>query len=159
MKQYTAVRAGLDDLVSLAALFDDYRNFYGQSPDREGARRFLEERLSREESVVFMAVEQDGEGKGPAGPNRPVGFTQLYPSFSSVSMRRLWILNDLYVAEEARGTGAGSLLLETARAHALETGAKGLTLDTSKENKAARSLYVKSGYAREDEYDSYHLFF
>lgn len=80
-------RAGL-----IAPLFDAYRQFYGQTPDLEGARQFLFERLQGGESVIFAVME---------GENA-LGFTQLYPSFSSVSMKPIWILNDLFVVEKAR---------------------------------------------------------
>ena len=79
------LRATLEHLGEVAPLFDLYRQFYEQPPDLEGAREFVRERLERGESVIFLA--RAGE--------RPAGFTQLYPSFSSVSMRRLWNLKDL----------------------------------------------------------------
>lgn len=154
MKQYAVVRAGLEDLDKIIPLFDEYRIFYRQESDRESARAFLEERLKAQESVIFLAVEA-GEG----GAGRAVGFTQLYPSFSSVTMQRLWILNDLYVSAEAREGGAGALLMETARAYALETGTKGLTLTTWTDNFTAQRLYEKQGYIRDDEFYSYNLFF
>ncbi|AHV96224.1 N-acetyltransferase GCN5 [Paenibacillus sabinae T27] len=154
VKRYAAVRAGLEDLEQMIPLFDEYRIFYRQESDRESARAFLEERLKAQESVIFLAVEA-GEG----GAGRAVGFTQLYPSFSSVTMQRLWILNDLYVSAEAREGGAGALLMETARAYALETGTKGLTLTTWTDNFTAQRLYEKQGYIRDDEFYSYNLFF
>lgn len=93
-------QAGPEDLEALAALFNEYRIFYEQASDMEGATRFLSERLSRNESVVFLAIDEADQ--------TPVGFTQLYPSFSSISMKRLWVLNDLYVREEYRKQGRGS---------------------------------------------------
>ncbi|MFD1775681.1 GNAT family N-acetyltransferase [Paenibacillus rhizophilus] len=153
--RYVAVRAGLEDLEKIVPLFDGYRIFYRQESDRERVRAFLEERLNKQESVIFLAVEQEEEG----GAGRAVGFTQLYPSFSSVTMQRLWILNDLYVSEEARGSGAGAVLMEAARAYAQETGTKGLTLTTWTDNFTAQRLYEKQGYIRDDEFYSYNLFF
>src|SRR5262252_8860136 len=93
--QLIRVTPGQVELV--VPLFDAYRRFYGQPPDPDGARRFLAERLGRGESVIYAVVE-DG---------RALGFTQLYPSFSSVSMKPIWILNDLFVTEEARRRGSG----------------------------------------------------
>ncbi len=90
----------------VAPLFDQYRVFYRQPSDPALAQAFIAERVANRESVIFLAL-QDGE---------PVGFTQLYPSFSSVSARRTWILNDLYVVPSCRGQGVGSALLERARA-------------------------------------------
>jgi GNAT superfamily N-acetyltransferase len=100
--------------------------------------------------VIFIAY---------AGPREPVGFMQLYPSFSSVSLKRLWILNDLFVRSSARRGGVGRALLERARQHALETGAKGLILNTAVTNTPAQTLYETCGWEREDEFLQYNLFF
>jgi GNAT superfamily N-acetyltransferase len=86
-----------------------------------------------------------------------LGFTQLYPSFSSVSVKRLWILNDLFVSQAARRGGVGRRLLERAREWAVETGAKGLTLTTALNNTAARALYESCGWRLDDEFAHYQL--
>jgi len=131
-------------------LFDDYREFYETGSDHAAARAFLTERVERDESVIFLAY---------ANPQGPVGFTQLYPSFSSVSLKRLWILNDLFVHSDARRRGVARALLERARQHALETGAKGLVLNTAVTNTPAQTLYESCGWHREDEFLQYNLFF
>ncbi len=140
--------AELGHLEQSARLFDEYRLFYEQASDLDGARQFLEERLSRRESVVFLAVD-------PLN-GKAVGFTQLYPSFSSISMKRVWILNDLYVQEEYRNQGAAKLMLEAAKSHALRTNAKGLELSTAMNNARAQRLYEQNGYERDTEF--YHYF-
>jgi GNAT superfamily N-acetyltransferase len=140
-------RATVADLDKVVPLFDAYRQFYGQRPDPAAARAFLEERIARDESVIFLAVAEDGEA---------LGFTQLFPSFSSVSVRRLWVLNDLFVRSGGRRGGVGRRLLERAREFAIETGAKGLTLSTAVDNAAARALYESCGW-REDEFKHYVL--
>src|ERR1041384_2753933 len=94
-------QATVEDLDLLVPLFDAYRQFYGQPSAPERARRFLRERFEHSQSVIFLSFE------GTAA----TGFTQLYPSFSSVAMARIFILNDLFVAREARGRGTGSALL------------------------------------------------
>ena len=144
------VRAGHEDLDDLVPLFDGYRQFYGQRSDFDGARAFLGERLRRSESVIYLAYTE---------PREAAGFTQLYPSFSSVSLKPLWILNDLYVRSDVRRGGVGRALLERARQHAIETAAKGLVLSTEVTNKAAQTLYESCGWQREDEFFQYHLFF
>ena len=131
----------------VAPLFDQYRVFYRQPSDPALAQAFIAERVANRESVIFLAL-QDGE---------PVGFTQLYPSFSSVSARRTWILNDLYVVPSCRGQGVGSALLERARAHAQATGAKGLGLQTAVDNLNAQRLYEALGYRRSEGFYSYFL--
>ncbi|ENQ3108730.1 Acetyltransferase, GNAT family [Bacillus sp. 491mf] len=144
MKIYQAT---MEDLQGVASLFNEYRMFYRQDSNIEGAEQFLRERMERKESVIFVAVE-DG---------KYFGFTQLYPSFSSVSMKELWILNDLFVRSEARGTGVGKQLLAKAKQFAVETGAKGLKLQTEVDNAAAQHLYVGNGYIRDDRYFHYEL--
>ena len=133
-------RATPEDVPAVAPLFDAYRVFYGQEPDPELAGRFLRERLERAESVVFLAL--DGEA------GRVTGFTQLYPLFSSVAARRKWLLNDLFVAPEARVRGVGAALLKTARRFVAETGAKGLELAAAPDNVAAQRLYEATGWKR-----------
>jgi len=133
-------RATLDDLDGLAALFDAYRVFYRQASDHALARAFIEERLQRGESVIFIARDAAGEA---------VGFTQLYPAFSSVSARRIWILNDLFVASGARQRGVARQLMDRARAFAIEAGALRLVLETAEDNQPAQALYESLGYARE----------
>ncbi|MBY9080891.1 GNAT family N-acetyltransferase [Paenibacillus sp. HN-1] len=158
MGLYTAVKAELKDLEWIVPLFDSYRTYYGKTSEPEKERGFLEERLRLKESVIFLAMREDAEDNGE-NRREAVGFAQLYPSFSSLTMERLWILNDLFIMEEARGTGAGTLLLEEVRRYALETGSKGLTLETHPDNIAAQRLYVKNGYVKDDEFDCYQLFF
>ena len=139
--------AGVEDVDRLAPLFDGYRQFYRQSSDLEGARRFLAARLATGESRVFVAETVDGW---------ILGFVQLFPSFSSVSMRRLWILNDLFVAPDARRSGVARLLMDRARELADETGAKGLILETESHNAPAKRLYEALGWTP-DGTDHYEL--
>ncbi len=132
---------------AIAPLFDQYRIFYGQSSDVEGARLFLQERLVQGESVLFAA----------AAEGAPIGFVQLYPVFSSISMRRAWILNDLYVHDEWRGRGAAKLLLQAARDYAAAGKAKSVQLSTAAGNAAARALYEQAGYELETVFVTYEL--
>jgi len=143
-------RAEPKDLDDVVPLFDGYRQFYGQRSDLAAARAFLRDRMERAESVIYVAYTAPGEA---------AGFTQLYPSFSSVSLKRLWVLNDLFVRSDVRRGGVGRALLERARLHAVETGAKGLVLNTAVTNKPAQTLYESCGWQRDDEFFQYHLFF
>ncbi|MBT2648398.1 GNAT family N-acetyltransferase [Bacillus sp. ISL-34] len=138
-------KATLDELESLTELFDLYRVFYEQASDPGRAREFLRERLTNGESEVFMAFDE----------GNPIGFVQLYPSFSSVSMMRSWVLNDLFVKESARKKGFGEELLNAAITFARETGAKGVSLETGKNNFKAQKLYEKIGFVRESNHFYY----
>jgi ribosomal protein S18 acetylase RimI-like enzyme len=142
-------RASLTDLSTVAALFDGYRQFYGQSADYPLAEAFIRDRFTNNDSVVFLAIDP------PSGNG--LGFVQLYPSFSSVAARRIWILNDLFVAQAARKRGVGRGLLDAARDHAKATGAKRLVLSTAVSNREARALYESYGYRQEDVFLVYKL--
>jgi GNAT superfamily N-acetyltransferase len=140
MKDFIVRRAGAGerDVALVAPLFDTYRQFYDEPADPKLAAAFIRDRLQANESVIFLA-ESSGEA---------LGFVQLYPSFSSVSVFRIWVLNDLFVTPAARGRGVGRALMEAARQHAIQTGAKRLTLETTAENRTAWSLYEDLGYVR-----------
>ncbi|MGG4095027.1 GNAT family N-acetyltransferase [Paenibacillus lautus] len=144
-------QAELKDLDKAAALFNQYRQFYKREDDLNGAEEYIRERLTRGDSVMYLADYNSGETLITAG------FLQLYPSFSSLSMTSLWILNDLYVDSEYRGLGIGRKLLDQAKAHALQTGAKGLTLSTQLHNVTAQHLYESSGYVQDEEFAYYYL--
>lgn len=145
---FSIARATLHDLDELASLFDGYRVFYGMPSDPIVAHEFLHARLAADESVIFLA--RDGQ-------QCALGFTQLYPCFSSVAARRVWILNDLFVADAARNRGVGRALLERARAHARQTGARRLVLETAQTNVGAQALYESLGYLRQGESYAYSL--
>ena len=142
------IKVSSANIILVAPLFDQYRVFYGQQSDPELAHSFIEQRVQSDESVIFLALDNDGQG---------IGFTQLYPCFSSVSAQRSWILNDLYVSSELRGQGVGKALLNEARDFAVSTGAKGIALETSRDNLNAQKLYESLGYKQETEYFSYFL--
>lgn len=141
-------QATIHDLDGLALLFDQYRVFYGQVSDTEKARAFLFDRFQHHESVIFLAEDRH-EGN-------LAGFTQLYPVFSSVSMQRLWLLNDLFVAAHYRRQGVANRLLDAAKDFAVRTKAKGLELSTAVDNDTAQRLYEKLGYQKDESF--YHYF-
>lgn len=131
-------RAALHDIEQLAILFDAYRQWYQQTSDVKKAKQFLTDRITNNESVIFMAYD---EGKA-------VGFTQLYPIFTSVGMQRTWLLNDLFVDASARGKGIATQLLNAAKEHGRTTGSKWLMLQTGEDNFDAQALYEKNGWKR-----------
>ena len=140
-------QASLADLDLLVPMFDQYRQFYDRDSSLAAVRTFLAERLTNGDSVLFLA--QDGE--------EALGFTQLYPSFSSVSMARTFILNDLFVAENARRRGVGKALIDAAIRHGKATGAIRLGLSTATANETAQALYQETGWVREEAFVAYNL--
>ena len=140
-------RAHIDDLGLITPLFDLYRQFYEQASDLASATRFLQQRLQHNESVIFLAF--DGADA--------VGFTQLYPGFSSVSMARTFLLNDLYVVSSHRRHRVGSLLLEAAVAHAKAEQAVRMSLTTHVVNTTAQAVYEGQGWEREKAFLTYNF--
>lgn len=146
---YSVIEVQLIHLTLILPLFNKYRKFYQVEDKPEEAEAFLRDRIEKNESKIFLAMQGDIS----------IGFTQLYPSFSSLSMKRVWILNDLYVDEACRKHGVGKMLLDAAKEFAVQTNSKGLTLSTGIENETAQSLYEKYGFIRNEHFYEYFLFF
>lgn len=134
-------RSHPEDLTQLLPLFSAYRRFYDQLPDSAAESAYLEERLLREDTVLFHSISETG--------NQLTGFVHLFPIFSSVGLRRHWLLNDLYVSENYRCRGLGKELIRHAQHFATETGSKGLLLQTGIENHDARRLYERMGFMKD----------
>lgn len=134
-------KAGIEDVKSIAPIFDAYRIFYGKNSDIVSAEIFLADRLLKHQSTIFIALL--GE--------EIVGFTQLYPIFSSVSLSNTWLLNDLFVHEKARQQGVAAALLNKAKDFGKETNAKWLLLETSSDNFSAQKLYEKNGWIKQTD--------
>ncbi len=150
----TTIRlARRNELQTLVSLFGSYLTFYGKTVDVPKCTRFLGERLTAADSVIFVAeVDSAAEIDGALA-----GFAQLYPSWSSLSQRRNWILNDLYVDPHFRRQGVARKLIETCTAHSEKTGAKGLTLQTATDNLEAQALYRSLGWSRDEQFLTYYL--
>lgn len=147
MNTITIRQSVLSDLDGLAPLFDSYRRFYGQPSDLSAATAFLSARFNHNESVLFIAHEGA----------KAVGFTQLYPSFSSVSLARILVLNDLFVDEHARRKGVASQLINAAVEYAESGGAVRVSLSTAITNEAAQRLYQSAGWKRDEQFLVYHF--
>lgn len=139
-------KANISDLQDLAVLFDAYRVFYEKTSDIKGAEEFLKQRISNEESIVYIARDEK---------LKAVGFVQLYPLFSSTRMKKLWLLNDLFVDSNSRGKGISVALINQAKALVKETNACGLMLETAKSNTIGNQLYPKTGFVLNKDHNFY----
>ena len=139
--------AQASDIPAAAALFDLYRQFYEQPSDLTLAEDFIAQRLASGDSVILVA-------EGAAGL---LGFCQLYPSFSSLSLKRVWILNDIYVAEDARRQLVADNLMRTAKKMAKESNAVRLRVSTSSNNQVAQKTYESMGFREDTEFKNYIL--
>ena len=147
-ERVTVRPAQATDLHQVAQLFDLYRQFYRQPPDLPLAQRFISDRFANGESVIFVAS---------TGSPALVGFTQLYPTFCSVSAGPIYVLYDLFVAEASRRLGVARALLTAAHSYAQQTGALRLELSTAITNAKAQALYESLGWQRDVEFYRYSL--
>jgi ribosomal protein S18 acetylase RimI-like enzyme len=135
----------LDDLV---LLFDQYMVFYNQPSAPDKYREYLTERLKKDEATVFIAYSLK---------NEPVGFVLNYHSFSSVSLGKIIVLNDLFVVSSHRKQGIANGLIDCSFKLAKSSGSIRVDLSTDKDNFSAQALYEKIGFVKDTEYFSYSL--
>jgi ribosomal protein S18 acetylase RimI-like enzyme len=142
------LQATMNELEELTALFDEYRQFYGIESDVSSAKAFLQLRMALKESIIFVVVEN----------GITIGFAQLYPTFSSIALQRAYILNDIYVKEDARGLGVGKALMEKVFQYCEQQYARYVTLQTATDNVHARKLYENLNM-KQDQYCNYVKYF
>ncbi|WP_043308401.1 GNAT family N-acetyltransferase [Pseudomonas sp. ML96] len=143
------VQATLEHLDLLTPLFIKYREFYGELPFPDSSRKFLETRIKRKESIIYLALADDED--------KLLGYCQLFPSYSSLSLKRVWILNDIYVAEDARRMLVADRLLQTAKQMAKETNAVRMRVATSISNEVAQKTYESIGFREDTKFKNYIL--
>ena len=142
------IRASENHLDELSRLFNLYRIFYEEKNNYQKAYDFICARMEKEESVIYVASNENDQLSG---------FVQLYPSFCSVALIPIMILYDLYVDENHRGKGIGRALMHQASKHAKDNGFKRLELSTAITNVIGQSLYESLNYQRDEDFYHYAL--
>ncbi|USD28932.1 GNAT family N-acetyltransferase [Pseudoalteromonas sp. SCSIO 43201] len=140
--------ASLEDNAQVANLFDLYRQFYKQDSDLDGAASFIYQRLMKKDSTIFLATSEESE----------LGFLQVYPTFSSISMANVWLINDLYVCSRARGQGVAKQLLQQCVEQAEQLQVKLIRISTEFSNTAAAQLYEQFGFEKDTRFQHYNYF-
>jgi GNAT superfamily N-acetyltransferase len=142
----TIRKAVQEDITPLAVLFDEYRIFYQQESNLASALEFLAERMKNEDSEIYVVE-----------PEKKIlaGFVQLYPLFSSTRLKRLWLLNDLYVNPAYRGKGLSLSLIDQAKQLAKRTQSAGLLLETAKSNVIGSKLYPRAEFVLDQDHHFY----
>lgn len=140
MQQISIIRINEEQANLVFTLFDQYRVFYQQASDIAAAEKYIRQRLEKKESVIFVALDE--------ATRQPVGFTQLYPLYSSVRMQQNWLLNDLYVDQSHRKKGIGEGLISAAMDFARGHHASYVELETAVNNFVAQSLYEQIGFTK-----------
>ena len=143
---FKIIKATKENIHQVGKLFDLYRQFYKYKSNVHESTNYISERISNNESIIFLALTEN---------NNSAGFVQLYETFGSLHLGKIIILYDLYVKEEFRKHGIGKKLMEKSEEYAKSIGAKSIELSTAKDNLSAQSLYEKIGYIRDNEFYSY----
>jgi ribosomal protein S18 acetylase RimI-like enzyme len=138
----------MEELDGLVILFDQYMVFYKQPSAPDKYHKYLYERLANNDASVFIAYSLE---------NEPVGFVLNYHSFSSVSLGKIVVLNDLFVVASHRKQGVANQLINSSVSLAKSTGSIRVDLATAKNNFSAQALYEKIGFVKDSEYFSYSL--
>jgi GNAT superfamily N-acetyltransferase len=140
---------GEADLADLLPLMRAYCDFYAVAPSDEDLLA-----LSRS---LIADPERDGIqliARGPDG--QALGFATIFWTWSTTRAARIAIMNDLFVAPEARGLRLGEQLIaacaERCRAHGIAS----LTWQTALDNTRAQALYDRIG-ARRSQWLDYDL--
>jgi GNAT superfamily N-acetyltransferase len=136
------------DLPELAELFNQYRQFYHQPDAYSECMAFIAQRMKQKDSKIYIAR---------PNPQVLAGFIQLYPLFSSVRLKKMWLLNDLFVHPDHRKNGIASMLIDAAALLAADTHSCGLLLETGKVNNEGNALYLKKGFVLNTESNFYFL--
>jgi ribosomal protein S18 acetylase RimI-like enzyme len=144
-------RARPVDVAAATELFIAYQAFYRVIVDAGKARAFVSDRL-RLNDTIFLLARFDN-----TPTHKAVGFVQMMPKLSSTSMRRDWVVNDLFVAEQHRRQGIATALMNESLAFAKRTGAAKMSLKTQADNAAARALYEREGWELDAEFVTYTL--
>lgn len=138
-------QATIEDLPKLVPIFDSYREYFKHPKDPSKVESFLYEKFEHLESVIFVA-EQERE---------VIGFAQLYPIFSSLSLQRVWLLNDFYISEKYRNRGIGKQLFAKVKEFTLLTKSKGIELSVEHSNKEAWHFWERQGFRIDNEFRYY----
>ena len=141
-------RINLSEANLVVSLFNQYRIFYGKFSDLGMAKVFIDARLENNESVIFVAMDAD----------KPVGFSQLYPTYSSARLTKNWILNDLFVDSDYRKQGIGEELIKTAMSFAKGQGSTFVQLETAIDNLTAQRLYETIGFKKQEPDNEFFLY-
>jgi ribosomal protein S18 acetylase RimI-like enzyme len=131
-------RAGPGEAADVARLLAGFRDWMGRAEPSEASLRASVERIMAEGSGEYLLGARDD------GP--PLGVVQLRFRWAVWFAAEDCWLEDLFVAEEGRGSGLGRALAEAALARAAERGARRVDLDTDVDNTPARALYASLGF-------------
>jgi GNAT superfamily N-acetyltransferase len=134
------------DLEELRPLLRGYCDFYEAAPSDEALLALSRALIADHEREGLQLIARDGDG-------RAVGFATLYWTWQTLNAARLGVMNDLFVADAARGSGLADRLIAACRERCAERGARELAWQTAKDNHRAQKVYERVGGRRSEWLD------
>jgi GNAT superfamily N-acetyltransferase len=141
---------GATDLPALLPLVRAYCDFYQVTPSDRELLALSRALLADPEREGLQLLARDDTG-------RAVGFATLYWSWSTLVAARVGVMNDLFVAAEARGLGVAEGLIGACVERCREHGAARLVWQTARDNHRAQAVYARVGATRDDRWLDYDL--
>jgi GNAT superfamily N-acetyltransferase len=139
-------RVDTADLDELLVLMRAYCDFYEVAPPDADLLTIANSLIGDPVNEGVQLIARDSDG-------RAVGFATVYWTWSTTSGCRIGIMNDLFVAEDARGRGIADRLIQACRAECSQRGARQLTWQTAPDNLRAQAVYDRVGGTREQWVD------
>ena len=143
---YKIIKATKENINQVGKLFDLYRQFYKYDSDLIKSTNYIKNRLTKKESKIFIAINNNNEG---------IGFVQLYETFGSLDLGKIIILYDLYVDKDHRKNKVGRQLMLRSHEYAKKINAKRIQLSTATDNFIGQSLYESLGYVKDIDFYTY----
>jgi GNAT superfamily N-acetyltransferase len=134
------------DLEDLLPLLRGYCDFYEVSPSDEQLLAVSRALIADPECEGLQLIARQPDG-------RAVGFATIYWTWQTLNAARLGVMNDLFVADAARGTGLADRLIAACRERAASHGARELAWQTAKDNHRAQKVYERVGGRRSEWLD------
>ncbi len=123
-----------EEFETLLPMIAAYQGFYEvEDVDHDRNRTFFHRFVAPSEDGRLLAARDEG--------GAILGYACLYWHFSSLAAQETVLMNDLFVAPEARGKGVGKALIEASADVARERGAAWLEWATAPDNYTAQRLY------------------
>jgi GNAT superfamily N-acetyltransferase len=145
-EQYLIQVVRRQDLPDLLPLMRAYCDFYKVSPGDQALLRLATALIDNPECEGTQLIAREPDG-------RAVGFATIFWSWSTTHASRIGVMNDLFVAEGARGRGLAEDLVMACRSECSRRGARRLTWQTAPDNRRAQAVYERIGATREQWVD------
>jgi GNAT superfamily N-acetyltransferase len=135
-----------EDLGDLLALMRAYCDFYEVAPTDDALLALARALIADPDREGIQLIARDDGGAA-------IGFATIFWSWSTLRASRIGVMNDLFVAPAARGSGLAEALIEACVEECRARGAAALSWQTAKDNERAQRVYERIGATRAEWID------